>query len=265
MDDLDLVPKRLGDNLDQIESLNLTNRGLKELPPFIASLTHLKFLYLDNNRLIFVPEIGKLVLLEEISIENNELTLIPEAFNHLRNLKLLNLSKNHLKCLNSSLFCGLSNLTTLWLNNCELMYLPKEIGSLKYLEKFGIKNNSLQDLPDEIGLLPKLQWLNIEKNELLYLPRQFDLLKSLNYLNLSRNKLENVPAQLFQLSNLNVLVISHNCIKSIKDDDIMGLSAMQKVDLRENPFLENIKTNQPELYKQLFSINNFVINNDETK
>ncbi len=137
MDDISLVLKRLGDNLDSVDTLNLSNRNLKELPAFIASMTQLKFLYLDNNKLIFVPEIGKLIQLEEISIENNQLTLIPEDFNNLKNIKLMNLNSNHLKCLSSSLFGNLANLTTLWMNNCELMYLPKEIGSLKSLEKLG--------------------------------------------------------------------------------------------------------------------------------
>jgi leucine-rich repeat protein SHOC2 len=137
MDDMGLVLKRLGDNLEAVDSLNLSNRNLKELPSFIASMKQLKFLYLDNNKLIFVPEIGKLTQLEEISIENNDLTLIPEDFNNLRNIKLMNLSKNHFKCLSSNLFGNLVNLTTLWMNNCELMYLPKEIGTLKSLEKLG--------------------------------------------------------------------------------------------------------------------------------
>ena len=137
MDDMNLVLKRLGDNLETVDSLNLTNRALKELPSFITSMSQLKFLYLDNNKLIFVPEIGNFLLLEEMSIENNNLSLIPETFNDLKNLKLLNLSKNPIKCLNSSLFGGFDKLTTLWMNNCELMYLPKEIGALKSLEKLG--------------------------------------------------------------------------------------------------------------------------------
>lgn len=134
---MDLVLKRLGTNLPTVESLNLSNRALKELPTFLTSLTQLRFLYLDNNKLIFVPEIGRFTHLEELSIENNELTLIPVTFNNLKNLKIMNLSKNHLKCLSSSLFGSLLNLTTLWMNSCELMYLPREIGHLKFLEKLG--------------------------------------------------------------------------------------------------------------------------------
>lgn len=259
MDDMDLVFKRLGDNLDLVESLNLTNRGLKQLPPFLTDLKQLKYLYLDYNKLIFVPEIGSLVQLEEMSIENNELSLIPETFNNLTRLKLLNLSKNNIKCLNNSLFTCVTNLTTLWMNNCDLMYLPREIGCLKSLEKLGLKSNALESLPDEIGSLSKLQWLNLEKNEIRELPCEFKHLKLLNYLNMNKNKLEKIPDEVFHLTSLNILLITDNLIKRIKDDEIMGLSTLQKVDFKDNPFLQ---TMPPELYQQLYSINNFILNND---
>ncbi len=128
-----------------------------------------------------------------------------------------------------------------------------------------MKNNSLESLPDEIGHLSKLQWLNVEKNEIRELPEDLKGLKILNYLNVSKNKLEKIPSQVFSLINLNVLLIADNSIKQIKDDDIMNLSSLQKVDFKGNPFLLTVQKNQPDLYKQLFSINNFILeNNDES-
>jgi Leucine-rich repeat (LRR) protein len=121
----------------------------------------------------------------------------------------------------------------------------------------GLKNNRLESLPNEIGSLNKLQWLNLEQNEIHSLPPDFKNLSSLNYLNLSKNKLEAIPDQVFALTKLNILLISNNLVKHIKDDEIMGLSMLQKVDLKENPFLKKMK---PEILKQLFSINNFILN-----
>lgn len=122
--------------------------------------------------------------------------------------------------------------------------------------RLGLKNNALESLPNEIGAMDKLQWLNLEQNEISSLPPDFKNLRNLNYLNLNKNKLEKIPDELFTLSKLNILLISHNLIKQIKDDDIMGLSILQKVDLKENPFLKNM---QPEFLKQLSSINNFIL------
>ena len=143
MDESDDVLKRL-EHSKTIDTLNLSNLQLKALPSQLSSLQHLKYLYLDNNKLIFIPEIGSLINLEELSIENNELSLIPEVYYNLKNLKSLNLSKNHLRILSPSLFKSYQNLTILWLNGCGLMYLPHEIGCLKSLEKLGLMDMDSQ-------------------------------------------------------------------------------------------------------------------------
>ncbi len=127
----------------------------------------------------------------------------------------------------------------------------------------GLKTNSLESLPDEIVNLSKLQWLNVEKNEIRELPEDLKGLKLLNYLNVNKNKLEKIPTQVLTLSSLNVLLIANNLIKQIKDDEIMSLSGLQKVDLNGNPFLSTVLEHQPDLYKQLFSINNFILNSSD--
>lgn len=79
---------------------------------------------------------------------------------------------------------------------------------------------------------------------------------------MSVNKLEKIPSQVLKLKNLNILLIAENLIKKINDDEIMGLSVLQKVDFKKNPFLKSMQTNQPDVYKQLFSIDNFILNSD---
>ena len=243
------------------DTLNLSNRNLKLLPPTIASLTYLKYLYLDNNKLIFIPEIGNLIQLEDLSLENNELTLIPESFFNLKSLKSLNLSKNHLKCINVNLFVNLENLTILWLNHCELMYVPKEIGNLKNLERLGLKENCLQELPEEIGQLANLKWLNVERNEIYVLPNSIRKLKVLSHLNAAYNKIEEIPEFVYEMSNLYILLLRNNSIRKFNDEIVVGLSFLQKVDLRENPFLKAIKQKNPEFYKQILCLNNFITEN----
>ena len=250
MDDINLIFTRV--ETSHSDTLNLSNRKLKVLPFLIQKQSQLKYLYLDDNELIFVPEIGELNQLEEITIENNQLTMIPESFCNLKNLRCLNLSRNRISTINSSVFKCICNLRSLWLNNCELMYLPREIENLKFLEKLGLKSNSLQIIPEEMGLLTNLRWLNVEKNELVSLPSQLKNLKNLNYLNLSKNKFEEIPTEM-PFQNLTILIISNNLIKSLKDDDILSLSLLEKVDLRENPFvLKNMNS-------RLSTIKNFIL------
>ena len=242
-----------------IDSINLSNRNLNEFPRVFKSFDQLKYLYLDNNKLIFVPEIGSFHQLEELSMEENGLTLIPETYFNLKNLKLLNLSKNPLRCINNNLFNNFSKLTSLWLNSCELMYLPKEIGSLKFLEKLGLRSNFLQDLPDEFGQLINLKWLCLEKNEIQMLPRSFRNLNGLAYLNISFNKLEEIPDFTFEMTCLNILLLESNLIKVFKDEHVLGLAFLHKLDMRSNPCIKKIKTNQHDFYKQLLSIKSFQI------
>jgi Leucine-rich repeat (LRR) protein len=257
MDSLEAMIKRL--EKSQLESINLSNRDLKEFPSALKTQTNLKYLYLDNNKLIFAPEIGNFLQLEELSIEENGLTLIPETYFNLKSLKCLNLNKNPLRCINNMFFNTLQNLSILWLNNCELMYLPKEIGGLKFLEKLGLKSNCLQDLPEEIGSLTSLRWLNLEKNEIGDLSDKFKNLKNLNYLNLSFNKLEKIPNYFYEMNNLNIVLVQHNQIRAFSDEDVLGLSFLNKLDISANPCIKSIKTSNDEFYKQLLCIKTFII------
>lgn len=258
MENSDEVLKRV-DQSKTVETLNLNNLQLKALPSQINSLVHLKCLFLDNNKLIFAPEIGALENLEELSIENNELTLIPEVYYNLKNLKSLNLSKNNLKILNSNMFENYRNLSILWLNSCGLMYLPKEIKFLKALEKLGLKDNCLPDLPDEIGELTNLKWLNLEKNEIELLPQSFQKLNKLNHLNLAFNSIDEIPKFFIDLKNLNILLLRANKIKNFTDELALGLSYLNKCDLRDNQFIDYLKSSRPDFFQQLLKIDNFLI------
>jgi leucine-rich repeat protein SHOC2 len=260
MEDIHEIVERIANNKN-IDSLNLSSRDITMLPPLICELTHLKFMYLNDNKLIFIPEIGQLVRLEELSLENNELTLIPESFENLRALKSLNLCNNPLKMLSINLFLCLQNLTILWLNNCEIMYLPGEIGELSKLERLGLKGNNLQELPERIGQLSNLKWLNIEQNQLRVLPDSFSNLKMLGHLNASDNRIENLPTFLFGMENINILLLRKNLIKKFDDNHVLGLSHLHKVDVRENPFVKHIQVNNSEFYKQLLCLQIFIFEN----
>jgi leucine-rich repeat protein SHOC2 len=263
MDDISLIIERIDKN-KSTESLNLNNCNIKILPPNLAQLIQLKNLYIENNKLIFIPEIGCLIQLEDLSLENNEITLLPESFSNLKQLKSLNLNRNPLKCLSGNLFVNFQCLSILWLNHCELMYLPKEIGNLKNLERLGLKENALDELPAELGQLVNLKWLNVEKNQLYKLSDSFKMLKNLSHLNLAHNKLDRIPDYFYEMKNLNILLLKQNDIRNFNDEMCLGLSFLNKLDLRNNPFVNRIKLNDVNFYKQLLCIKNFIISDEES-
>jgi len=53
-------------------ALNLSDLGLEALPESVFRLAHLRFLYINNNRLAEPPEsIGRLAYLQELTLVSN--------------------------------------------------------------------------------------------------------------------------------------------------------------------------------------------------
>ncbi len=75
-------------NLIYLERLDLYNNNIHFIPPEISKLLNLKKLYLSDNRLTTLPsEIGKLTKLEYISVIENPLLTLPKEIADLKNLK----------------------------------------------------------------------------------------------------------------------------------------------------------------------------------
>ncbi len=62
----------------QMKQLDLTRKGLKEIPKEIGQLHNLQRLYLDNNRIKEIPkELGQLHNLKSLWLNNNQIKEIP--------------------------------------------------------------------------------------------------------------------------------------------------------------------------------------------
>ena len=121
-------------------SLDLSKLGLRELPGTVGSLTDLKALVLDHNRLTSLPgEIGKLSGLRVLSVSDNQLGAVPPEI------------------------WKLSGLTNLDLSDNQLSEVPEDIGRLTALTQLNLQNNNLKTLPRAIGHLP-LETLSISGN-----------------------------------------------------------------------------------------------------
>ena len=79
-------------NLRSLEELDLSYCGLRNLPEKIDSLTHLRKLWIDNNRLTSLPQsLCNLSDLEGLNISDNQIQALPACFHKLEKLKTLSM------------------------------------------------------------------------------------------------------------------------------------------------------------------------------
>jgi small GTP-binding protein len=111
-----------------LQQLDLSHNQLRELPPEISQLSHLRQLDLSTNQLSELPpEIGQLINLERLDLHDNQLSELPLGIGKLSNLQLLDVRRNQLRS------------------------LPPEIGRLINLQQLDLQDNhSLEDPPPEI-------------------------------------------------------------------------------------------------------------------
>ncbi|KAI1320024.1 hypothetical protein EDD11_002356 [Mortierella claussenii] len=113
----------------------------------------------------------------------NELSRIPAEIGFLRNLTLLDLSKNKLTSLPESIM-HLTKLVDLKLSGNQLETLPAGIGGLVKLAALSLDDNQLESLPPQIGLIKGLISLDLTNNPITVLPAEVGKLQFLRRLHL---------------------------------------------------------------------------------
>jgi Leucine-rich repeat (LRR) protein len=231
---LDSLPEFLTD-LPRLVHLNLGHTGLKSLPDFMSRL-RLESLQLNNNELAEIPEwLGSMTDLKELDLSWNEkITALPQSFTRLCNLEVIDLSRTSITRVPDSIR-EYKNLKTLhlggsfelsktlvipdWigeLTNLEYLFLgrsikkiPRSIGNLRKLKRMVIYDNKIKTLPESIGNLLLLKELTIDFTHLRKLPKSFLNLSSLEKLELIVNaKLKRLPESFGSLRSLKELKIS---------------------------------------------------------
>ncbi|XP_069824381.1 malignant fibrous histiocytoma-amplified sequence 1-like [Dendropsophus ebraccatus] len=178
---------------------DLSLRRLKVIPSEVLVDTTILTLNLDRNKLKSVSGI-----------------------NHLRDLKILILSKNELTDFPmeiQSLIC----LEKLELNQNKIQTIPTGIfPNLKDLKHLKLNNNRLSKLPMDLGSCSKLQYLNLAHNLFTDFPQCILEIKSLKEVYLENNKLQKLPAELFLDLTLKKFKVSYNHLREPPDEVCVG-------------------------------------------
>ncbi len=194
--------------------LDLSDRGITELPEEIGQLTRLTELNLNGNQLRELPEeIGQLTSLKELHLRGNQLTKLPKEVGQLTSLTRLDLDGNQLTELPKEIW-QLTSLKELLLDRIQLTEVPKEIGQLTSLTRLDLDGNQLTELPKEICQLTSLTTLWVQNNQLTELPKEIGQLTNLKRLGLFNNSIEDVGV-LCGMKGLEAVDLDHNEIRAI--------------------------------------------------
>ena len=192
----------MGDAHGRVIGLRLPDNDLTgELPPEVGDLTHLRTLWLAENRLTGkIPELGNLASLRLLSLDHNGLTgRIPRSLGNLSRLKWLDLQHNRLTG-----------------------KIPPELGDIGYVNSVGwrrtlkglsLAGNRLRGtIPPELGKLVDLREMALDDNRLTgEIPVELGNLKELDELNLAGNRLAGkIPPELGWIRSLKELVLRGN-------------------------------------------------------
>ncbi len=182
------------------ESLNLSRKGLAQIPDDVFDKTELKILRLYGNQIDSIsPRIAELVNLEQLYLGKNQLASLPPEIGGLKNLKILSVQYNKLDTLPDEIG-NLENLEQLWLDQNQLTYLPETMGSLKKVQVLKVQFNWLDSLPQTIGDCSELRFLYLNRNNLTKLPVSIANLRQLRELHLvNAGSLLDVPEEMCDL------------------------------------------------------------------
>ncbi|XP_030457769.2 uncharacterized protein LOC115678514 [Syzygium oleosum] len=175
------------------------------MPNFSTCLTLERLVVKDCDRLVEIdPSITMLQYLKHVEIK---------GCIGLRVLKgaptTLNLGMVHHSWLDS--LGNLQRLSTLRMENLELLELPDSIGEIPGLQVLSLCDSSVEKLPESIGKLESLVNLNISSTNIIELPDSIGKLKRLETLGMRSCKLRKLPKAIGMLEKLESLDAS-SCI-----------------------------------------------------
>ena len=224
-------------------------------------LPNLRTLQLVNCKIRKIPSLAFTGLsgLVELNVEtrNSEwssmvMEMEQDAFAGLNELQKLNLTKNNLWTLPSSIFCGLASLTNL---NLSTNYL-QDVSDLGFasshqiacripLRIIDLSSNSFSKLPHKaFGQLRKLEYLNLESNNLNVVDDgALGGLNTLRVLKLSDNQLVALPPELLNQSEyIQELYLQNNSLSALAPRIFDGLKHLLVLNLSRNEISDDLIT-----------------------
>lgn len=149
-----------------------------------------------------------------LDLSSQDLKELPSDFDKLKNVLALDISEN--KGIDLTNIGRLQNLQVLFIEDCELIVVPEELGLLNKIFALNLNENSISLLPDSIKNLHNLIGFNLSDNKFEEIPACIFDLPNIHGLYLSFNKLKYIPKEIFNISTLKDLSLANNGITNIE-------------------------------------------------
>lgn len=230
--------------------------GLKSLPKEIANLKNLRIFFLANAAVTELPaELAQCEEITDLEIYNcPDMKNFPAVISQLPKLTSANLSANpQWKDVDEGLVAlstgpSAKSLQIIYLNECSLTVLPKELNNMKRLGMLSVASNKIHTIESAYPDISFVQ-LFLDNNEITEIPhtvvngkRMFFRIEDVETFSCSYNKLTRFPdifdaGSMFGMSSVN---FSYNQITEIENgdsDDYQGIY-VATLSLANNPDLK---------------------------
>lgn len=247
------VCSNLGD-LTNLAILDLSDNELRSLPDELATLFHLKTLFLGGNpiktvRNDILRDSKRIISYIKTSHCNNQRHSSTDGVSSLTE-STTNEIKIDKYTLDRSKTLGL----------CKVIHIPESLYEIAKdtkveqadlssnnitqvndklfdivtIRELDLSNNLIEHLPTDLLKLNHLVYLNLEKNKLcdIDVNLNFDHLRELN---LSSNKFKQIPLCIFNLNNLEILMMNNNHLEKINEHGkLIEMKKLTVLDLSNN-------------------------------
>uniref|UniRef100_A0A4W5P7H9 Leucine-rich repeat protein SHOC-2 n=1 Tax=Hucho hucho TaxID=62062 RepID=A0A4W5P7H9_9TELE len=140
------VPPRVVELKDSVSDINLGFNKLTSLPLEFCMLQQLAHIDLRNNLLTSLPmEIEALMKLRSITLSFNRFKLFPEVLYRVPSLETILISNNQVGAINPLQLKALDKLSTLDLQNNDIMQVPPELGNCTSLRALMLDGNPFRN------------------------------------------------------------------------------------------------------------------------
>ncbi|WOH09075.1 hypothetical protein DCAR_0728530 [Daucus carota subsp. sativus] len=253
----------------RVTRIDITSRALSgSLSPYLANLTFLQILQINNNSLYgeIPPQLGNLFRLKALNLFLNNLEgTIPANISRCSNLQHLRVGRNNLVGKLPEELGALSKLQSLVIEeNSFTGRIPPFLGNFTSLEIFYARRNHFSGgIPDTIGNMRKLSILGLAANNLSgMIPLSLYNISSLTQLSLDENELQGTlhPSIGSMLPLLQVIQLSDNQFTGLLPLSLSNCSKLEIFQMNTNFFEKKIAINfggQNSLMNIVLDENNF--------